>query len=295
MKPPTTTLKQIEILKSRNLIFENEAKAEEILLKYNYYRLSEYWQRYQIDPNNENYNFKDNITFEQIVAIYELDMLLKSHLQLCTEICEVCFRTRFAYYTAHSKQNGDYLYLGTDSYNTEKPDDFIEEIKSELYKSKNTKHDMKREGKVYVWKAVEALKFGTLEKMYSYWADEETIQNISNSFNVFKNGGVLNFGTPLKTHPWENELKKINGSKISQNREILETIESLVALRNLYAHHARIWNTTINNIPPLKIIFNLMTLTDEIMVKKDESYLTRITNLCESNEEFFKGLTNPTD
>ena len=298
MKPPTTTLKQIEILKSRNLIFEDEAKAEEILLKYNYYRLSEYWQRYQIAPNNENYNFKGNVTFEQIVAIYELDMLLKSHLQLCIEICEVCFRTRFAYYTAHSKQNGQYLYLEPDSYNIEKPGDFIETIKSELYKSKKTKHDMKREGKVYIWKAVEALNFGTLEKMYSYWTDEKTIQNISNSFKVFKNGGVLNFGTPSKTSysSWADKetIQNLSNSFKKPNHEILETIRSLVALRNSYAHHARIWNTTINETSPFKIIFNLMALTDEIMVNKDESYSTRIKNLCESNDEFFKGLTNPT-
>ena len=374
MSPPKNISEQIKILKSRHLIIEDEAKAEEILLKYNYYRLSEYWRKYKINSNKDDNNFKDNITFEQIVAIYELGILLRSILQQGIDICEVCFRTRFAYYTTQSKQDGEFSYLKPDSYNTKvmknkKPDDFIAEIRCKIdcnknesikreirkyWKNESIKRGTKRFSELPIGIAVETLSFSTLSKMYDYWADDEVIQKISNSFKVFQNVEVSSFGTTSKNHTWKSELQNINGSKESQSREILErVIHSLVALRNLCAHHSRIWNKIIivqtptryymegqpKNLKksPWEIISILMALVDEIMVKKDESYpypvilnkttdkrspiisilmallvtirkndnystrvknnesySTRVINLCKSNEEFFKGLTNPT-
>jgi abortive infection bacteriophage resistance protein len=310
MRPPTTIPEQIEILKSRNLIFQDEAKAKEILLKYNYYRLSEYWRKYKINPNKEDNNFKDNITFEQIIAIYELGILLRSLLQQGLDICEVCFRTRFAYHTTHSKQDGEFSYLKPDSYNNKvmknkTPDDFIAEIRCKIdcnknesikreirkyWKNESIKREIKKTLELPIGIAVETLSFSTLSKMYDYWSDDETIQKISNSFKVFKNIELSGFGTTSKNHPCENKLQNINGFKESQNREILErTIHSLVALRNLCAHHSRIWNKIIivptptryylkgqpKNLKksPWVIISILMALVDEIVVNEDSTSL----------------------
>ena len=293
MKPPKSIPEQIEILKKRKLIIEDEAKAEEILLKYNYYRLSGYWRKYQINPKEEENDFKDNITFEQIVAIYELDTSLKSLLQKGIGIFEVCFRTRFAYHTALS---GKCLYLNPDSYNNKVIKDkqlkeLIEEINIEIKRSKEKfiKHSITKYGEVPIWAAVEVLSFGTISKMYFSWADKKVIQDISSSFKVFK------------------------GREISKY-----TIHSLVMLRNLCAHYARIWNrrvivpvTTRNHLEEnprdLKrkvqqkdfnkryhwgIISILMALVDEI--NKDKNFSNSVNELCKSNEEFFKGLIDPT-
>jgi abortive infection bacteriophage resistance protein len=310
IKPPTLISEQIRILKSRNLIIEDEAKAGDILLKYNYYRLAGYWQKYKINPYN-NY-FKNNITFEQIIAIYELDMLLKGLLQQGIGIFEVCFRTRFAYHTAHL--NGGYSYLKPDSYimNNEKPGEFIKEIWDEMNhsKDKSIKHDMQIYDHLPIWAAVETLNFSTLSKMYSYWADETAIYNISNSFKIFQNLETLGFDTLSKLYSFLTDaLQSISGFETIRNREILRyTIHFLVELRNLCAHQSRIWNRTImiprnnlegqakdlNKISPWEIISVLTALVDEIIIKKDESFSTRVKKLCESNKEFFNGLTDPT-
>jgi len=100
IKEPLTIEKQIERLKCRNLIFEDENKLEQILLKYNYYRLSGYWRKYQINPEKKENNFVDNTTLENIITIYELDASLRPLLLKGIGIFEVCFRTRFAYYMA---------------------------------------------------------------------------------------------------------------------------------------------------------------------------------------------------
>jgi abortive infection bacteriophage resistance protein len=51
MKSAKTTLEFIELLKSRGLIFADEHKAECFLFQNNYYRLSGYWRKYQINPD----------------------------------------------------------------------------------------------------------------------------------------------------------------------------------------------------------------------------------------------------
>ena len=106
MKIAKTIQEQIEFLKSQNLIFEDESKAEQFILENNYYRLADYWWKYQIDPDKGKNNFIDNTTFEQIIALYELDALLGNILQKGIRIFEVCFRSKFAYYMAHSEPNG---------------------------------------------------------------------------------------------------------------------------------------------------------------------------------------------
>jgi hypothetical protein len=94
MKPAKTIPEQIEILRLRNLNFEDESKVRQFLLENNYYRLSGYWRKYQIDPDKGENNFINNITFEQIATIYELDALLINLLQKGIRIFEICFRSR---------------------------------------------------------------------------------------------------------------------------------------------------------------------------------------------------------
>ena len=324
MKPSKTISEQIEILKSRNLIIEDEIKAGESLLKYNYYRLSGYWRKYQ-KKTKEKYgdrddNFVDNTTFEKILVIYELDALLATLLLEGIRVFEVCFRTRFAYYMAHSKPDGQFLYVNPDSYNEvkvtkkekpkvlhntieseinqnsydskvnekEEPKDLHSKIESEIYRSKDRfiRHYIKKEkdeNKIPIWVAVELLSFGTISQMYSRWKDKEVVKKVSTSFNFFK----------------------------SYNYSI-HIIRSFVVLRNSCAHHARIWNRklavkinnkitdkiylreieTIKENSQWRLIATLMALVDEI--NKNESYSTRIMKLCKKNEEFYKGLINPT-
>jgi abortive infection bacteriophage resistance protein len=78
MKSAKTISEFIELLKSRNLILTDEHKAEHFLFQNNYYRLSGYWRKYQINPDNGDNNFKKDTIFEEILVIYELDTLLRN-------------------------------------------------------------------------------------------------------------------------------------------------------------------------------------------------------------------------
>ena len=72
-KPAIDVTKQIELLKSRNLIISNFEYAKTILSNITYYRLSAYMKFFQV-----NDKFRDGTTFEDIIYLYNFDKDLKS-------------------------------------------------------------------------------------------------------------------------------------------------------------------------------------------------------------------------
>jgi abortive infection bacteriophage resistance protein len=286
MKPAKTTSDLINLLKTRNLTFANEHKAEVFLLQNNYYRLSGYWRKYQIDPDKGDNNFKDGIAFEKILAIYELDTQLRNLLHKGMGIFEICFRSKIAYYMAHSNANGQFLYLEQNSYNNkisknEKPEDLLLSIEKELSRSKEkcVTHYKNRNEDIPIWAAIEVLSFGTVSKIYSRWISKDVIKNVNRNFKS------------LKEHIYAANI-----------------VRSLVNLRNLCAHQARIWNRELtapvidrNYLQKFgvskersqwRIISILMLLVDEINC--NNSYSKEILELCKKNKEFYEGLVEPT-
>jgi len=285
MKSALTIKEQIEKLKSRNLIIEDKVKAEQFLFQNNYYRLSDYWRKYQINPKEKEDNFVNNTTLESIITIYELDASLTNILLEGIRIFEICFRTRFAYYTALSDTEGQFLYLKKDSYNEitkdKEHEDLVKTIERDMQSSKEIfiKHYEKKGEKIPIWVAVEVLSFSMVSKMYANWKNKEIMEVISESFKTFKT-----------------------------YRSSVSIIRCIVILRNLCAHQARIWNKNVTTRMPKKrslkktepsderahwrVICTLMALVDEI--EPNKNYSTRVKELCKKNEEFFKGLTHPT-
>lgn len=98
LKPPTTFDEQIEILKSRGLVVEDNAFAHDVLSKVNYYRLSAYLLPFRICGGD---NFKEGTSFNQIYRIYEFDQKLRNIILYAIEPIEVLLRTKMAYYHAH--------------------------------------------------------------------------------------------------------------------------------------------------------------------------------------------------
>jgi len=286
MKPSTTITAQIKLLKMRGLYFNDVDTARAILLQNNYYRLTGYWRKYQIDPDNDDDRFKDNVTFESIVEIYRIDTALRNLLLRGIEIFEICFRSVFAYYVAHSVPNGSTAYLEQNSYTNnvsknELPEDLLAKINGDLQRSteKYVDHFKQLGQPLPIWVAVEVLSFGNISKMFSRWADKTVTKKVNQEFKIFKNYD-----------------------------EAIPTIRALVNLRNVCAHQARIWNKKLTakimnkrylqkfgasaGRSPWKVISALMLLVDEI--NQNNTYSEEVLRLCRQNPEFYDGLINPT-
>ncbi|MFA7108179.1 MAG: Abi family protein [Sphaerochaetaceae bacterium] len=93
-KPWISVDQQLELLKNRKLIINNEQKAKKYLLNLNYYRLSGYWYKKQ----DSNDFFLDKTTFKSIINEYYFDKELRKILFNVIETIEISFRTSIAYY-----------------------------------------------------------------------------------------------------------------------------------------------------------------------------------------------------
>lgn len=74
-----TIEEQIEILKTRGIII-NEEKAKEILTENNYYYLINGYKDLFVDKNNESEKYKGNVTLEEIYSLYKFDSELRINL-----------------------------------------------------------------------------------------------------------------------------------------------------------------------------------------------------------------------
>ena len=67
---------QIDILKSRNLVIEDEEKAKNILLKENYFFINGYRHMF-LEPNN-NKKFIDGTTFDELYSTFIFDRNMRN-------------------------------------------------------------------------------------------------------------------------------------------------------------------------------------------------------------------------
>ncbi|MDC3411860.1 Abi family protein [Aquibacillus sp. 3ASR75-11] len=158
-------------MKLRNLEVDNSKFAEETLKRINYYRLSAYMLTLKED--NE---FIEGTTFNQLLAIYEVDRKLRHLLMEALETIEIAFRTHITYLIAH---NGTLGYENKGNFLDETwHDEFLNELeKSFAIRRKGglfiEHHYRKYAGKFPIWVAIEVTSFGTLSKLYKNLREED--------------------------------------------------------------------------------------------------------------------------
>jgi abortive infection bacteriophage resistance protein len=205
-KPPLSIDEQIALLKKRNLILNNESYAKHKLSIISYYRLSAYFRPFYI-RNQEI--FRKNVSFEDIIKLYYFDKKLRKIIFDKLENIEVFFRTKIIEIISEENAFGYLTKL-----NNDKKDEILEKINKELNRSKEVfvKHYRKKYSNddFPIWMIVETISFSLLSLIFKN-LDEKSKIKIANDLNL--------------------------------SIEILESwIHNLVYIRNICAHHSRIWN-----------------------------------------------------
>lgn len=217
IKKPTTFKEQVQILKSRNLIIDDEEKAIRILQRVNYYRLSAYMLSYK--TNDELY---EGASIDDVYSLYTFDKKLRNLILPLLEDVEISFRTHISYLLAHK-----YGALGyTDDRNFRNKDyhkSMLEILKQEIDRSDEIfvgHHKHKYKGEFPIWVIIEVATFGDLSKMYSNLLDEDK----------------------------EEIAQKYYHTKSVFVRSWLHTLSNL---RNKCAHYGRLYNKKLTTNPKL--------------------------------------------
>lgn len=203
---------QLQQLKTRGLTIEDEPKALHLLEAISYYRMSGYW--YPLLADKQTHQFKPNATFETAFSIYKFDRELRLLVLRELEKIEVAVRAKMIYVLSHSL--GPFWYLDPANFSDSiKHTDTLSKIRIEYSRSdeeflqsfRNKYSDPMPPS----WIMLEVSSFGTLSSLYSYLRPSKDKRDIAKYFGLAD--AVLS--------SW---------------------LHSIVYLRNVCAHHARLWN-----------------------------------------------------
>ncbi len=235
-KPYLTTDQQIALLRSRGMEITDEDRAKACLSRIGYYRLSAYWypnrkSETYTDPSDGRRktrvldDFRDGTHFSDALDFYVFDKKLRLLVLDALERVEVGIRTDIAILLgqhgswAHrdpAKLHGNFARRPASRHTTDtKHDEWLSRLDSKFEKSREdfAKHFKQKYPNDVppIWVAVELWDFGTLSHFFSGMtvADKDAIAS--------------QYGLP--------------------NGAMLETwLRTLNNVRNLCAHHSRLWN-----------------------------------------------------
>ncbi len=182
--------KQIEILKERGLIIEDETKAKEILNDIGYYRLSFYWNSFEKKIRNSkrpSHKFKKHTSFNDIVDLYYFDNDLRMIFNKYITRIEVNLRNNLIYTVSMYYINNPFWFV--DSKIIDKP---VSEMLRNDYKymlSHNPPlryHHNYHPGDKYApaWKTLEFLAIGAIQKIYENINDETLKKLLCEKYNI---------------------------------------------------------------------------------------------------------------
>jgi abortive infection bacteriophage resistance protein len=232
-KKPTTVQEQIQLLIQRGLAISNPKEAAHYLQFISYYRLSGYFFHFQKKDGSSTENeFLPDQTFDKILNIYRFDRELRLLVMDAVERIEVAFRTGVV--NVMSQRYGAHWPCEAKHFVKYNHTDFINKIETITREYAEAKRRGRPKGELFIdhyaakysdpkhppcWMLAEVLSLQTWSVIYAKIKYRDAQKAIATPFGV--------------------------------SNEVLESwIHCITYMRNLCAHHARLWRR-IFTIKPL--------------------------------------------
>ncbi len=217
VKNPATIKAQIEKLKSRGCVIEDEERAKFVLSNINYYRLVHYFSVF-LDKNG---SYRDGTTFEKVMRVYDFDRLMRSLLLTALEEVEISMRAHVSNY--HALKYGALGYLNESTFDFHHNHKYfiskIERLVETNTGEAMVSHHMKKYGGSFpLWVIMELFSFGMLNTFYSDLKTDDKKAIADKAFDV-------------------------------SYRCVEDWLYCLSDLRNACAHYNRLYANTLENIP----------------------------------------------
>ena len=184
--------------------------VRKFLASTNYYRFTGYAIPFLRDNDREN--FIEGVAFENICEIISFDEALRNLVAQALRAVEIDFRTTLAY--EHSQVHGAMGYKSGANFNdTRMHGEICKKICDEIDNSKEqcvAHFKNNYNGEIPIWAAIEVVSFGRVSRLYA----------------------------AMKSQDQNNVAKRYR----MQSKTLGSYIQHLSVVRNLCAHHARIWD-----------------------------------------------------
>lgn len=181
---------QIDILKERGLIIEDEELTKEILLRENYFFINGY--RILLTNSYTDKNFIVGSTFRELYSIFLFDRYIRNILFKNLMIVENQLKSVISYQLSRKYGYRDKDYLNAKNFTSDRTKnrrvkDVIDKIKRQVRVNGThhmaTMHYMSNYGYIPLWVLVKVLSFGIVCELYSILKPEDQV-NIADIFNV---------------------------------------------------------------------------------------------------------------
>lgn len=199
IKKAASVEEQLEILKNRGLIIDNEKKAKEILLDIGYFRLGFYWFPFETTyprKRNRTHEFKENSHFHDAVTLYYFDFDLRNLLLKYISRVEINFRTTLIYHTGLKYRDKPFWYIDSDVVKQSfLGDEYYNRSLKNLKEESVISNDLNTHKRNYApaWKALEFLSFGTIVSLFENLKDGGLKQQITKIYGWDKSSQFTNY------------------------------------------------------------------------------------------------------
>ena len=173
---------QIEIMKSKGLIINDEEKTKEILFRENYFFINGY--RYVFMKSINDKKFTPGTTFEELYALFTFDRRFRNIIFKNVLIVENNLKSIISYQLSKKYGYKEKDYLRPESFSldrkkTRQVNDLIHKMKRQVringQKHSATMHYINNYGYVPLWILVKLLSFGIISEMYSILKPEDQL------------------------------------------------------------------------------------------------------------------------
>ena len=243
-KPPLTYQEQIELLKSRGVHFTDEQRAEKHLANISYYRLSAYMLPYKERKEKVILDkFKKGTTWEMIHQLYVFDRKLRILVFDAIERLEIAIRTQIIYQ----------LSLKYGSHWQDDPSIFNPPTSKTLRDGRTVTFDAYGEIQKHIKEQLQNNKAEVFIKHYRNKYNHPENPPSWMSVEVMYFNHLSRICTGLKKRADVNDIASYFALPPQTFCSWLHTMNYI---RNICAHHARLWNRDMNIVPE-KLLFSI--------------------------------------
>ena len=224
-KPAQSIDQHLDTLRQRGLAISDEARARHYLSNISYFRLSAYTRPFYT-PNAPAHCFLPKIGFDDVLGLYVFDRELRLLLLDAIERLEVALRAQLT--NALAEHYGPHGYLDTSLFDSRYDHHWLLETLAKAAKEREVESFLAHYRRKYtaapvhppIWMAVELLTFKQVSVLFAHLRQAKDTQRIEAHFG------------------WKFPLLK-------------SWFRSLSDLRNICAHHARVWNREFGSRPEM--------------------------------------------
>lgn len=237
-KPALTYEEQLKLLQDRGLVIPDRERALHWLLRKGYFRLSAYFLPFKVwDAATHSYadNYIPGASFTDVIKLYKFDAHLRLLLIKAIDRVEVALRASITYHCAHTL--GPFGYIDSSNFSPFVPspgpgvpatgfdhvsmlrriDTEITQSKEEFVRHYRAKYTL--ETNLPIWMLTELMSFGMLSKM-TEGLKKGLRKQIAKDFGIAQS-------------------------------QLVSWMETLTYVRNICAHHSRLWNREVSLKPEL--------------------------------------------